>query len=336
MSIQLVTGATGLLGGNLVRTLHAAGHQVRILVRKNSKTFHIDDLKDVEKIEGDITDAASLDSAFEGVDQVFHCAATVSMWPAMDQQMVAVNIDGTQNIIDATEKYKVNRLIHCSSVDGIGLPENGTTPSNENTPWNWDRLGHENGYARTKYESQQLVLEATKKGRIDAVIVNPTYMLGAYDPKPSSGQMILEVAAGKALGYTSGGNNFVDVEDVAEAMITAAAKGKTGEMYILGGKNMSYKEIFTLIAEVLGVAPPRFPIPYGAARCGGWFGDLHGAVTGKEPSINTTTVQMGYVNHYYDPSRAISQLEMKQSSVRGAIERAVQWFRQESYLPKES
>ena len=230
----------------------------------------------------------------------------------------------------------MQRLVHCSRVDGIGLPENDEAASDENKVWNWDKLGCENAYARTKYESQRLVLDAASEKRIDAVVVNPTYMLGAYDPKPSSGQMILEVAAGKAMGYTAGGNNFVDVEDVAEAMISAANKGTNGEMYILGGKNMSYKEIFTLMADVLGVSPPRFAIPYAAARLGGWAGDFHGFLTKKEPSINTTTACMGFVNHYYDPTKAITALGMKQSPVRGAVERAVKWFREENHLPKET
>ena len=334
--MDLVTGATGLLGGNLVRALHAAGRRVRILVRTNSKTSHLDDLDGVERVEGDITNAASLHAAFNSVENVYHCAAMVSMWPAMDQQMVAVNVEGTRNVIHACGECNIRRLIHCSSVDGIGLPEKGEPAADEGKAWNWDKLGFEMGYARTKFESQKLVLQAANQGRVDAVVVNPTYMFGAYDPKPSSGQMILEVAAGKAVGYTAGGNNFVDVEDVADAMIRASTKGETGEMYILGGQNMTYKEIFSMIAEVLEMPHPRFKIPYALARIGGWAGDLNGLATRREPSINTVTARLGYIDHYYETTKAITQLGMKQSPIRGAIERAVHWFRQENYLPKES
>lgn len=331
--MDLVTGATGLLGGNLVRALHAAGREVRILARANSNTKCLNDLDGIHRAEGDITDPDSLRHAFQGIENVYHCAAMVSMWPAMDTQMNKVNVEGTRHVIEATIASTAKRLIHCSSVDGIGLPEKGEPAADENKAWNWDKLGFEMGYARTKFESQKLVLQAASQGRVDAVVVNPTYMFGAYDPKPSSGQMILEVAAGKAVGYTAGGNNFVDVEDVADAMIRASTKGVTGEMYILGGQNMTYQEIFSMIADVLKMPKPRFKIPYAMARIGGWAGDLNGLITRREPNINTVTARLGYIDHYYESTKAITQLGMKQSPIRGAIERAVDWFRREQYLP---
>jgi dihydroflavonol-4-reductase len=228
----------------------------------------------------------------------------------------------------------VRRLIHCSSVDAIGLPE-GDAPSTEETPWNWDRLGVDNPYARTKFVSQQRALAAAAAD-LDVVVVNPTYMLGAYDVRPSSGQMILESAAGKAIGFTRGGNNFVHVEDVADAMLAAAERGRRGELYILGNANMSYREIFTLIAEVVGASPPRFGVPYPLARLGGWGGDLLAWVSGKEPTLNTITTKMGYVDHYYSPRKAVEELGMKQTPVRAAVERAVEWFRQSGKLPGEA
>ena len=180
--------------------------------------------------------------------------------------MWRVNVDGTDHVVEACRRAGVRRLIHCSSVDAIGLPE-GSAPSREETPWNWDRLGVDNPYARTKWESQRRVLAAAVRD-VDAVVVNPTYMFGPWDARPSSGRMILEVAAGKAIGWTSGGNNFVDVEDVVLAMVAAAERGARGECYILGHANLTYREVFGEIARVLGVRPPaiRHPVSARAPR----------------------------------------------------------------------
>ncbi len=330
MAVDLVTGATGLVGGNLVRALVAQGRQVRILVRPSSRTEHLADVPGVERVLGDVTEPDTLAPACAGVERVYHCAALVSMWPRLAAAMWSVNVDGTDHVVAAARRAGVRRLVHCSSVDALGLPESAA-PSTEDTPWNWDRLGLDNAYARTKYESQRRVLAAAGAD-VDAVVVNPTYMLGAYDARPSSGRMILEVAAGKAIGYPSGGNNFVDVEDVAGAMIAAAERGRRGECYILGGVDLTYREIFTLIAEVLGVRPPRLALPYPLARVGGWLGDLAGAVTGREPAVTTPTARLGYVRHYYSPQKAIATLGMRQTPIRDAIARAVRWFRARGML----
>jgi dihydroflavonol-4-reductase len=321
--LDLVTGASGLVGANLVRALAARGRRVRLLVRRSSRTTHLDDLPGLERALGDVTAPETLVAACTGVEHVYHCAALVSMWPRQAAAMWRTNVEGTEHVIAAARRTGVRRLVHCSSVDAIGLPESDA-PSTEETPWNWDRLGFDNPYARTKYEAQRRVLAAAD---LDVVVVNPTFMLGAYDARPSSGQMILEVAAGRAIGYPSGGNNFVDVEDVVQAMIAAAERGRRGELYILGGANLTYRDAFTLIAEVLGVRPPRFALPYPLARVGGWLGDLVGAVSGREPGVNTLTARLGYVRHYYSPAKAIAALGMPETPLRAAIERAVGWFR---------
>ena len=332
MPLDLVTGASGLVGGNLVRTLVAQGRAVRILVRSTSQLQHLADLP-LERAVGDVTDPASLRRACDGVDVVYHCAAVVSMWQRLAPQMWTANVAGTEHLLAAIRQAGVRRLVHCSTVDAIGLPETpADPPSTETTPWNWDRLGLDNAYARTKLESQRRVLAAAAAD-VDAVVVNPTYMFGAWDAKPSSGRMILEVAAGRAVGYTDGGNNFVDVEAVVDGMIAAAARGVRGECYILGGENRSYGEIFGEIARLVGVRPPRFAIPYVAARVGGWIGDGVAAVTGREPTVNTITAKMGYVRHYFDPSKAVRELGLRQPPVSAAIERAVRWFRQVGMLP---
>lgn len=332
MSLDLVTGATGLLGANLVRGLAARGRRVRVLVRgPASRTAHLDDLAGVERAPGDLAEPEALARAADGCELVYHCAALVSMDARQAEAMRRANVEGTANVVAACRRAGVRRLVHASSVDAIGLPD-GPAPSAEDAPWNWDRHGVDNPYARTKLESQRLVLAACAEG-LDAVVVNPAYMLGAWDLKPSSGRMILEVASGKAVGYTPGGNNFVHVEDVVAGMLAAAERGRRGELYILGNANLSYREVFTEIAAVVGARPPWLAIPWPAARLAGWGGDLVQALTGREQAVNSLTVRLGWVRHYYDPAKAVRELGLPQTPVRAAIERAVAWFRDTGRLP---
>ena len=211
-------------------------------------------------------------------------------------------------------------IIHCSSVDALGLPE-GREPATEQTPWNWARLGVENAYARSKYEAHQRVLQAARFG-INAVIVCPTFMFGAYHFRPSSGQIILAIAQRKLPGYTGGGNNFVDVADVTQGMLTVAQIGRQGEVYILGGANYTYRKIFAIIASVVHAPRPFIPIPYPISWIAGQLGELYERATGRDPGINLATVQTGYLRHYYDPSKAIRELGLPQTPIESAIQRA--------------
>ncbi|MEE2708082.1 MAG: SDR family oxidoreductase [Gemmatimonadota bacterium] len=324
MAIDLVTGATGLLGGNLVRMLSKQGRHVRALVREKADVTYLRSLPNVELIKGDITIPSSLTRPLQGVEHVYHCAALTFLWKGMAAQLQRVNVDGTKHILQAATRAGVGRFIYCSSVDALGIPE-GKAPATEVTPWNWDRLGVENPYARTKYEAQKCVLEATGD-KLDVVVVNPTTMFGPYDLRPSSGQIILLIAGGKLPFYPTGGDNFVAVEDVVIGMMAAAEKGHCGACYILGNENVTYRRIFTRIADILHQRPPRFRVPYQISRIGGWAGDFISAVTGKEQTINSSTVQMGALHHYYSAQKAVDELEMPQTSVDEAIKRAVQWF----------
>lgn len=332
----LVTGGTGLLGGNLIRKLVEAGYLVKALVRKNSNTVAFDDLP-VEKCYGDILNSESLENALKGVDYVFHCAAMVSMWRFSERKMRDVNVKGTENVLKASIKAGVRRFFHISTVDAIGFATaNGygtlEKPSDETVPYQNDWMGIP--YGRTKWESQEIVREYVKKGDIDAVIYNPSFMFGAYDTKPSSGRLIIGVAKGYAKGYPSGGNNFVDVEDVVDGMINGINRAKTGELYILGNENLTYKEILQKIAFVVGVKPPFFEIPYFLARIAGFFGDIFGIITGKEPLISSGEVIMSYLPHYFSPEKARKELNLPSNPVEGAIERAYKWFLKMGYLKK--
>ena len=226
-----ITGATGLLGGNLAIALIRKGVKVRCIKRKRSFIGHLSDYP-IDWVEADLGDIESLSSAFSNCEYVINCAGVIGFTNATLKESTAANILGVENLIKAVSNAHANRLIHCSTVDTIGLRTDGIS-SDETVPWNWEMLGIANNYARTKLQGQERVIEAARQGMIDAVVVNPGFMIGPNDPKPSSGKLLLNIARGKARGYPSGSNSFVDVRDVCAGIINALKRGKNGELYIL-------------------------------------------------------------------------------------------------------
>jgi len=327
-----VTGATGLLGGNLVRHLWSQGERdLRVLARKDSKTMALDDLQ-VERVTGDIREPDSLGRALAGVDQVYHCAASVSQWGPNRELNRQVNVGGTINVLNAALTQKVKRVVYVSTVDTLGLSSK-ENPADENWPEHDSMAKFKNPYADTKFEAEQEAKKFVQKG-LDIVIVKPTYMIGEWDTKPTSGQMVVQVAKGRAPAYPGGGNNFVDVLDVCEGMALAMDKGKTGEAYILANDqgNLTYGEFFKIVAQVVGVSPPQFQIPYPAALLGGYVFDLLGRLLKFEPDVNSITAAMGYAPHYFTCKKAIRELGIPQSPIEGAVKRAVAWFTKYGYL----
>lgn len=321
----LITGATGLLGGNLARELVLRGNEeVRVLVRESSNRAALDGL-DVEHARGDIRDRESVKKAVDGCERVYHVAASVSQWRPDLPAMKKINIEGTENVLGEALAAGVSRCVYVSTVDTLGL-SSLEDPADE-TASHESMAAFGNPYVDTKYEAEQRALGIYKQG-LDLVIVKPTYMIGEYDVKPTSGQMIVEVAKGRALAYPSGGNNFVDVLDVARGMILAMDKGRSGESYILANQdgNLTYKEMWTLIAEVTGARKPAVPLPYPIALAGGYLLDFAGRALGLEPDTNSVTARMGYAPHYFTPRKAIAELGMPQSPLEDAVRRAYKWF----------
>ncbi len=321
-----LTGATGLLGGNLARLVAQRGiAELRVLARECSDKSAIQGL-DIELLTGDIRDPDAVTKAVQGCDRVVHCAASVSQWRPNRPWMWDVNVQGTVNVLEAALKAGVERAVHVSTVDTLGLSSR-ERPADET--WEHESLAaYRNPYIDTKYEAEQRALGILGRG-LDLVIVKPTYMIGEWDTKPTSGQMILEVAKGRAIGYPGGGNNFVDVLDVAEGIILAMEKGRTGESYILADKegNLTYKEMLSLIARVAGVRGPVFRIPRPIAVAGGLVMDAAGRLLSMEPDVNSVTARMGYAPHYFTPDKAIKELGMPQSPIEGAVKRAYKWFK---------
>jgi dihydroflavonol-4-reductase len=328
MSRVAVTGASGLLGGNLAAELAAQGHQVVAIRRAGTKTSHLDDVA-IDWHDAELGSPDAMAKAFRGTECVFHCAAAVSIKRAVTPEMTAANVTGTANVIDAVLAAEVPRLVHTSSVVAVGLSTDGR-PCDETATWNFDTEGLVDAYAITKHRAEEVVNAA--RDRIDAVVVNPTYMLGPRDARPSSGRLIIDTVRGRVPGWTPGYNNFVDVRDVARGMIAAWQRGRRGERYILAGHDMTYGEVFRTIASVAGTRPPRLRVPRPAAWLFGKWGDLVERA-GREPVVNSTQIRYAYTDRFrFKSDKAARELGYRVSPLEPAIRDAIDWFRTHGML----
>lgn len=321
----VVTGASGLLGSNLAIELLRQGHGVRATRRAGSRVQHLAEFP-IDWVDADLGDEHALARAFEGADAVFHCAALVSIQRKASPALVAANVDGTRHVLSAMRRAGAGRLVHCSTVGAVGLSEDGR-PCDERARWNFAERGMDDGYVTTKRQAEDLVRAAVAAGQ-DAVIVNPCWMFGPYDARPSSGRMIVDIVRGRVPGWTPGANNFVDVRDVARGMILAWHKGQPGERYILGGENLPYREMFARIAAIAGVRAPTREVPRWLAALLGRFGDLQERLTGREPLVNSVTVGYGFcVDFQFSSDRARRELGYSPGPVDPAIADALSWMR---------
>ncbi|MCR4318643.1 MAG: NAD-dependent epimerase/dehydratase family protein [Planctomycetes bacterium] len=328
-NLSLITGATGLLGGAIARELISRGADIRVLLRKNVTPPALQGLP-FEVAIGDVRDQQSLERAADGCMNIYHSAAMVDMWVSGERarrMMWEVNVRGTFNVLQVAERAGVKRVLHVSTVDTIDLASDGSI-ADENSRNPSGRVRSD--YAKTKRAAEKLAMEAN----VETVIVNPAFLLGPFDSKPSSGQLIIALAKGRIQGYPkTGGNCFIDVRDVAEAIVTAMIRGNPGERYILGNANLTYSEIFKIIASVLGVKTPSIALPKTVAMIFGTIGDIYGRISNTEPPVYSTAVRMGYLDHYYSSAKAIRELGLRQTPVDNAIEDAVRWFRENGMLP---
>ncbi len=323
----LVTGATGFIGANLVRALLEQNVKVRTLVRPDSDKRNLDGL-DLELAIGDIRDLGSIKRALEGCSLLFHVAALYSFWVRPRRLLYEVNVQGMRNVLQAAWELKTERIVHTSSVSALGLPEGGK-PADEQTPV--DRQKIVGPYKKSKYLAEQLALEAAKK--MPVVIVNPSFPVGPYDVKPTpTGQVIVDFLQRKMPAYLATGMNVVDVEDVARGHVLAAERGRAGERYILGGENMTMKELLEHLSEITGLSPPRFRLPYYPILGLAYLNAVRCSLSGAVPRMTPETIRLSHHYMFYDPSKAIKELGFPQTPAKEALGKAVDWFRKNGYV----
>ena len=323
----LVTGATGFVGAAVARALIKAGIEVRVLARRDSDFSNLQQFK-IDGAYGDLRDKESLRKALAGCGQLYHVAAHYALWARNPAIFYDVNVTGTKNLMEAARDVGTERIVYCSTIGAIGLPPGGGLGTEE-TPVSLEQMaGH---YKRSKYLAEQEVLALAKQG-LPVVIVNPSAPVGEGDVKPTpTGQMIVEFMKGRMPAYIETGMNIVDVDDVAAGHLLAMQKGRIGERYILGTKNLMLRDIFEILSRLTGVAMPSVKLPRELILPLAYLNLAFSWVTGIPPRIPLEGVKMAKYKMHYDCSKAIRDLGIPQTPPEIALEKAVRWFRDHHY-----
>ena len=285
-----LTGATGFLGSHVARVLAEQGADLRLLVRPTSNLKNIEGLK-AETVVGDLRDPASLEKAMSGCDTVFHVAADYRLWVTDPNEMYRSNVEGTRAVLEAVRKNRVRAVVYTSSVATIGFTQNGQ-PADEDSPVSLaGMIGH---YKRSKFMAEQIALEAGRSG-MRVVTVNPTTPVGEQDIKPTpTGRIVVDFLKKKFPAFVETGLNLVDVRECARGHVAALEKGKSGERYILGGENLTLKQILDKLSAITGLPSPTVKLPYFVAYLAGAVDEaVSGRILGREPRATVETVRMG-------------------------------------------
>jgi dihydroflavonol-4-reductase len=323
----LVTGATGFVGGAVARALVRRGIDVRVMARSGSDLQNLRGLPH-ELVTGDLRDQASLRSALTGCSQLYHVAAHYALWAKDPSIFYDVNVIGTKNLLEAARDVGTERIVYCSTIGAIGLPPSGGLGTEE-TPVSLEQMaGH---YKRSKYLAEQEVLKLARAG-LPVVIVNPSAPVGAADVKPTpTGQIVVDFMKGRMPAYIETGLNIVDVDDVAAGHLLAMEKGRTGERYILGGKNLMLREVLEILSRLSGVKAPTIKLPRLAILPLAYLNLWVANMTGQPPRIPLEGVKMAKYKMHYDCSKAIRELGIPQTPPEVALGKAVRWFRDHGY-----
>ena len=324
----LVTGASGFVGAAVARALEAAGWEVRCLIRATSDRRNLQALS-AEIVLGDLTDARSLARALAGCETVFHVAADYRLWARDPNELYRTNVEGTRNLLEEARRARIERVVYTSSVATLGIPPDGT-PGDESTPVRLtDMIGH---YKRSKFLAEELVREWAR-GAGEVVIVNPSTPIGPGDVKPTpTGRIIMDAARGRMPAYVDTGLNVVHVDDVASGHLLAFERGRAGERYVLGGEDLTLREILTEVARLTGRRPPRVRLPHGLVLPIAYAAEGLASLTGRATQITVDGVRMARKRMFFSSAKAERELGYRHRPARDALADAVQWFGREGYL----
>jgi dihydroflavonol-4-reductase len=326
--LAFVTGATGFVGSHVARVLAEQGADLRLLVRSESNLQNIQELK-ADQVTGDLRDAASLKKAVAGCDVIFHVAADYRLWVRDPDEMYRSNVQGTQAILEAAREARVRRVVYTSSVATMGFTSNGHV-ADESSPVSLaNMIGP---YKRSKFMAEEIAMEAGRSG-MDVVVVNPTTPVGERDIKPTpTGRIVVDFLKRKFPAYVDTGLNLVDVTECARGHVSALEKGKSGERYILGGENLTLKQILDKLAVITGLPSPKIRVPYVVALATGVVDQVvTGYIRKREPRATIDAVRMGRKKMFVSSSKAERDLGWQTASVDNGLRRAVEWFQTNGY-----
>jgi len=324
-----VTGATGFLGSHVARVLADAGAELRLLVRPTSSLKNLEGLN-AQTASGDLRDPSSLERALSGCEVVFHVAADYRYWVQDPGEMYRSNVEGTRAILEAARKNNVRRIVYTSSVATMGFRADGR-PANEDSPVSLaDMIGH---YKRSKFMAEQIATEAGRSG-MQVVTVNPTTPIGEQDVKPTpTGRIVVDFLKRRFPAYIETGLNLVDVRECARGHVAALEKGKAGERYILGGEDLTLKQILDKLGAITGLPSPTMKLPYFFAFATGVVDEaVTGMILKREPRATVDKVRMGKKKMFASSAKAERELGWKIVPVEDALRRAVDWFRANGYV----
>jgi dihydroflavonol-4-reductase len=325
--LAFLTGATGFVGSHVARALAEQGADLRLLVRSTSNLKNVEDLK-ADLFTGDLRDPASLEKGVAGCDVIFHVAADYRLWVRDPDEMYRANVEGTRAILEAARKNRVRRVVYTSSVATMGFTQNAL--ADESSPVDLEKMI--GPYKRSKFMAEQVAIEAARSG-LDVVIVNPTTPVGERDIKPTpTGRIVVDFLKKKFPAYVDTGLNMVDVKECARGHIAALEKGRAGERYILGGENLTLKQILDKLAAITGLPSPTIRVPYVLALATGVVDEIvTGRILGREPRATIDAVRMGRKKMFITSVKAERELGWKCVPVDDALRRAVEWFKENGY-----
>jgi len=326
--MDIVTGATGLLGNVLVRELVSRERDVKVFVRKTSDTVCFNGCE-VEKLYGDVLDLDSLVRAFKDAENIYHLASEISIMPGPNKSLREVNLTGAKNVIKACFQSGIKRLIYTSSIHAFKEVKNVST-IDESVPF--DPSSPMGEYNRTKAMASLAVKEAVREG-LDAVIVCPTAVMGPYDFKISNlGSLVIEYCNKRQKIIIDGAYDFVDVRDVAVGHILAAEKGKTGETYILSGQRLTIPELMSMLEDLTGIPAPKHKLPQWLAYAVAFVTPVYYKLSRNKPIFTTYSLKTVKSNSFISHKKASEELGFSPRPIRETIEDNIKWFKENNYI----
>jgi len=332
-----VTGASGFVGSNLVHELKARGHEVRALLRPGADERGLAGAE-FQRVTGDVHDPKFLEQEMRGCDWCFHVAASYHLWLPDYRPMYAANVEGTRHVLTAAARAGCTRIIYTSTVGCIGLPklnpEGQYLPTDEATPVAETQMS--NHYKISKWRAERIALELAEQG-LPVVIVNPSTPIGPRDVKPTpTGKIIVDFLNRQLPGFVDTGLNWVHVRDVAIGHIQAAERGRVGERYILGNAigNWTMKATLATLAEITGIPAPKMQVPYWVALAAAHVSERMASITGRPPKAPLGGVRMAKYKMWFNPAKAIRELDLPQTAPRQALADAVTWFYDNGYAKR--
>lgn len=325
----LVTGATGFVGSAVLRSLAARGAKVRALARPTSPRLNLEGAP-CEVVEGDMTDAGSIERALTGARYLFHVAADYRLWARDPAELRRANVEGTRNVMQAALAAGVERVVYTSSVATLRAPDTATFVDETAALPDGGGVG---AYKQSKVAAERLVERMVAAEGLPAVIVNPSTPIGPRDIKPTpTGRMVLEAAQGKIPAFVDTGLNLAHVDDVAEGHLLALEKGRIGERYILGGRDLSLREMLADIAALTGRKAPTLALARGPLYPLAFAAEGIARFTGKAPMLTRDALDMAAHHMFFSSAKAERELGYAARPHTDALADAIAWFRQTGYL----